>query len=116
VHELSIVETLIDQVEREVAASGEKGTVTRLELVIGRLSGVSCDSIRFALEMLAPGTVLEHARVDIAEPKAVCCCRRCGAQCEIDELVSRCPECQGSDVYIEGGRDLILQSIELDDT
>ena len=38
-HELSIVEALIEQVQREVRRAGQKGRVTRLELAIGTLSG-----------------------------------------------------------------------------
>ncbi len=114
-HEVSIVETLIEQVEREVERSGHKGRVTRLELVIGRLSGVNIDSIRFAFEMLAPGTLLEAARVHIDEPKATCCCRSCGARAAVDGLVAQCPACGSGDAFIEGGRDLLLQSIELED-
>ena len=71
-HELAIVEALIEQVRREVHRAGSSGRVTALELAIGRLSGVHCDSLRFAFELLAPGTVVEGAKVDIDEPRAVC--------------------------------------------
>jgi hydrogenase nickel incorporation protein HypA/HybF len=115
VHEVSIVEALIDQVRREVEQSGHDGRVTRLELVVGRLSGVSVDSLRFAFEMLAPGTLVEAAEVEIAEPRAECCCRACGKRTPIDELIVQCPACASPQITIEGGRDLLLQSIELED-
>ena len=79
-HELSIVETLIEQVENEVRQSGHSGEVVGLELVIGRLSGVHVDSIRFAFEILAPGTSLEKAEIRVEEPDAVCRCLACDAQ------------------------------------
>ena len=114
-HELSIVEALIEQVEREVRRAGQKGRINRLELVIGRLSGVHCDSVRFAFDLLAPGTLVEGAKVDISEPRAVCCCRGCGAREEIDQLVSECPRCHSAEITIEEGRQLLLQSIEIED-
>lgn len=114
-HELSIVEALIEQVEKEIQRAGQTGRVTGLDLVIGRLSGVNADSIRFALEMLAPGTVVEAAEVRIAEPYANCRCRSCGEATEVDELVICCPACGSADVYLEGGADLWLQSIELEE-
>ncbi|MGA2033304.1 MAG: hydrogenase maturation nickel metallochaperone HypA [Thermoguttaceae bacterium] len=114
-HELSIVEALIEQIRRELHRSGQSGRVVRVELAIGRLSGVHCDSIRFAFELLSPGTPVEGAQLDISEPKAVCACRACGARQEIDELVIQCPLCQSADISIVEGRDLLLQSIELDD-
>jgi hydrogenase nickel incorporation protein HypA/HybF len=114
-HELSIVEALIEQVQREVQRAGQHGRVQRLELSIGRLSGVSCDSFRFAFELLAPGTLVAEARVSILQPKATCRCHACKAVGEIDEVSVRCPQCGSREVVIEGGRDLVLQSIDLED-
>jgi hydrogenase nickel incorporation protein HypA/HybF len=114
-HELSIAEALIEQVQREVRRAGQKGPVMRLELAIGRLSGVHCDSLRFAFELVSPGTLVEGAKLDIIEPRAVCRCRRCGVAQEIDELVVECPHCHSREISIESGRDLTLQSIELAD-
>lgn len=114
-HELSIVEALIDQVEREVAASGHAGRVTKLDVVIGKLSGVCVDSVRFAFELLAPGTIVESAEMHVDEPQAVCCCAGCGARSEIDELTFQCPACGSEDVSIEGGQEMLLQTIELEE-
>lgn len=114
-HELSIVEALIDQVGRELDRAGQQGRVIRLELSIGRLSGVNCESIRFAFGLVAPGTPLEDADVVIEEPKAVCRCYACDARVEIDDLVVECPQCGDHDITIEGGRELLLQSIEIED-
>jgi len=114
-HELSIVETLIEQAQKEVRRSGHSGRIVRLDLVIGRLAGVSCDSIRFAFDLLSPDTMLEGAEVRITEPKATCCCQACDARVEGDELTVRCPRCGGVGVSFEGGRQLLLESIEIED-
>jgi hydrogenase nickel incorporation protein HypA/HybF len=114
-HELSIIEALIDQVGRELDRAGPHGRVLRLELSIGRLSGVNCESVRFAFGLLAPGTPVEDAEIVIQEPKAVCRCHGCNARTEIDDLVVQCPRCASSDVTIEGGRELVLQSIEVEE-
>ena len=106
-HELSIVEALIDQVGQELDRQGQQGRVLRLELSIGRLSGVNCDSVRFAFGLIAPGTVVEDAEIVIREPKAACRCRACGARTEIDDLVIQCPPCGSDDISIEGGRELL---------
>lgn len=114
-HELSIVDALIDQVEKEVQRSGQQGRITRLDLVIGRLSGVNADSIRFAFTMLAPGTLVAEAALVITEPKAICCCQDCGQQAAIDEISALCPQCGSGHVTIEGGQELVLESIELEE-
>jgi hydrogenase nickel incorporation protein HypA/HybF len=115
-HEVAIADALIAQVEDEVRRAGAAGKVTRLELSIGRLSGVSADALRFALELLAPGTIVESAQVDIRQPNAVCCCAACGARAEIDNVPPHCPSCDARELTIEGGRDMLLESIELEDT
>jgi hydrogenase nickel incorporation protein HypA/HybF len=114
-HELSIVEALIDQVGRELDRSGQEGKVLRVDLSIGRLSGVNADSVRFAFGLLAPGTRVEGAEVEIRQPKAVCHCHTCNSRTEIDDLVLQCPKCASADIAIEGGRELLLQSIEVED-
>jgi len=114
-HELSIVEALVEQVRSEVDRSGREGTIRRVELVIGRLSGVSCDSIRFAFDLLKRDTPLAESDLQIAEPLATCHCRSCNARVEVDEIVLSCPECGGGNITIEGGRELLLQSIEIEE-
>jgi hydrogenase nickel incorporation protein HypA/HybF len=115
-HELSIVEALIDQVKQELDQRNQQGRVLRLELSIGRMSGVYCDAVRFAFGLLTPGTILEGSEIVIHEPKPACRCHACGAKTEIDELVIQCPPCGSNDITIEGGRDLLLQSIEIEDS
>jgi hydrogenase nickel incorporation protein HypA/HybF len=114
-HELSIVEALIGQVEREIARSGAAGRVLRLDLSIGRMAGVNSDSVRFAFEVLSPGTRVEGAELAIDEPAAICICRGCGAESQTDDVFAACPQCGSDEVAIEGGRDMLLESIELED-
>ncbi len=114
-HEISIVDALIEQVQQEVERSGQKGRIVRLELAVGRLAGVSCDSLRFAFELLVPGTPLEQAELHVTEPKATCCCQACKACVEIEEITLQCPECESIEVIMEGGRELLLQSIEIEE-
>ena len=114
-HELAIVEALIDQVGQELDRAGQQGRVLRVELSIGRLSGVLGESVRFAFGLLAPGTRVEDAELVIQEPKAVCRCRACHAESELDDLVVECPRCASTDISIEGGRELLLQSIEIEE-
>jgi hydrogenase nickel incorporation protein HypA/HybF len=114
-HELSIVEALIEQVEKEIDRGGHRGRVARLDLAIGRLSGVSVDSIRFAFQLLAPGTVVERAEIHVERPKAACVCGACGGRTEIEDLVVRCPACRSDRIHIEGGNELLLQTIDLEE-
>ncbi|MFW6169443.1 MAG: hydrogenase maturation nickel metallochaperone HypA [Planctomycetota bacterium] len=112
---MSIVQTLLEQVESEVQGAGHGGPVLSVHLVIGRLSGVHVDAIRFAFELLAPDSIARDAELVVDEPRAVLCCHACCFEREIEELHARCTRCGSPDVTIRGGKELLLQSIELED-
>ena len=114
-HELSLCETLIDRAKEEVKRCGPKGRVLGVDVVVGRLSGVHPDSLRWAFERLVPGTILDGARMNVIQSKATCHCHGCEARVEIDELLVECPQCRSANIEIEGGRELLLQSIEIED-
>jgi hydrogenase nickel incorporation protein HypA/HybF len=115
VHELSIIQALIEQVETEVEKAGQAGRVLALDLTVGRLSGVHVDALRFGFEMLSPDSIVEGAELRIAESEALICCHTCGARQPLPEFVLRCPSCGSEQITIEGGQDLLLQTIELED-
>ena len=114
-HEVALVQALIEQVEQEIRRADQRGRVLRLELHVGRLSGASPDALRFAFEVLAPGTLVEQAELAIVEPRAECRCRACGVNTPIEELVVACPQCGSAAITIDGGRELLLQSIQLEE-
>ena len=115
-HELSIAEALIEQVGMELILHPEHGgRVKRLELAVGRLSGVHCDALRFGFQLLTQGTPLEGIELSIRQPAAVSRCRECGTSEEISEIVIACPRCGNPEIVIEQGRELLLETIEIED-
>lgn len=114
-HEMSIVQTLLEQIESEVERSGHTGRILSVHLVVGRLSGVHVDSLRFAFELLSPDTAVGDAELTIDQPRAELACQDCHTVHPTDELASHCPNCGSAHVLIQGGQQLLLQSIELED-
>jgi hydrogenase nickel incorporation protein HypA/HybF len=112
---MSIVQTLLEQIESEVYNSGHGGRVLAVQLVVGRLSGVHVDSLRFAFEVLSPHSIAEHAELKIQQVEAKLVCQHCHARQPTSELLVVCPHCGSGDVTIQGGQELLLQSIELED-
>jgi hydrogenase nickel incorporation protein HypA/HybF len=114
-HELTIASALIQQAGEEVRRAGQSGRVVRLEVQVGRLSGVNPDSLQFAFGLLAAEGGMAGSALAIVQPPAACACRACGTRSEIDQIVVQCPVCGSPEVTIEGGRELLLQSIELEE-
>ncbi len=107
-HELGITQSVVDAVLESV---GEP-RIARLQLEIGKLSGVVPDAVRFCFDIVASGTALEGARLDIVEPSGRGSCRDCGAEFDLDDVIVLC-ECGSADVAVLAGRQLRVRSVEV---
>jgi hydrogenase nickel incorporation protein HypA/HybF len=107
-HELAITESLVDAVTERLP--GHRVTCVRLE--IGALSGVVADSVRFCFDLVTEGTNLDGARLEIAQPPAVCHCRICGKDFEPDGPFALCP-CGSAEVTVVTGQDLKITSVQV---
>ena len=107
-HELAITQSIVDAVTERTGAT-RVGTV-RLE--IGTLSGVVVDSVRFCFELVAAGTPLEGARLEIAEPPGEAHCRTCELTFPTSDLILLCA-CGSADVELLSGSQLSIKSVEV---
>lgn len=107
-HELAITQSVVDAVAARV--NGAK--VRTLTLTIGALSGVVPDSVRFCFDIVAAGTALEGARLEILEPAGGGDCRTCGQHFTLGDAFPLCP-CGSADVEITEGRQLEITSVEV---
>jgi hydrogenase nickel incorporation protein HypA/HybF len=108
-HELAITQAVVDAV---VERTGEAG-VSAVRLEIGKLSGVVPDSVRFCFDLVAEGTPLHGARLEIVEPAGRGRCRDCAARFDVDDPIVLCPGCDSADVEVLAGRDLRIISVEV---
>jgi hydrogenase nickel incorporation protein HypA/HybF len=107
-HELAITEDVVATVAQRIG--GQRVTLVRLE--IGQLTGVVADSVRFCFDLVAEGTSLEGADLEIVEPAAACRCRGCGAEFAPDGPILICP-CGSADVAVLAGQDLRILSVQV---
>lgn len=91
-HELSLAGGILGIVE--AAAQRESfARVRQLHLCVPALAGVEVEALRFALQAVAPGTVIEGAELVIDEPAARARCAACGGMTEVREQARPCPHC-----------------------
>jgi hydrogenase nickel incorporation protein HypA/HybF len=113
-HETSLVQALIGQVDELVASSGG-GLVRCVRLEIGPLSGVEPAFVASAWEQLRTGAGLGETTLMIDEVPLVALCRACKKDFQPVRFCFHCPECGGIENDTVSGEGVILHSIELDD-
>ena len=107
-HELSITRSVV-----AICAEQSKGAkVQRVTLVIGQLSGVMADAVRFCFDICAQGTPVEGARLEIIEPPGLARCRSCGGEVELQMLAARC-SCGSANLQMLSGDELTVREMEV---
>jgi len=114
-HELSIAMSLVEIATEEVGRLGD----VRIEAVhvrLGPLSGVVEDALRFSFDLVAEGTAIDGARLEIEHvPLAVHCpqCHEIRHPASIQHL--HCPVCDTPTPDIVRGKELELFALEVRD-
>jgi hydrogenase nickel incorporation protein HypA/HybF len=110
-HELSIADSVVRIAGRQ--ADGRR--VTRVQMKVGYLRQVVPSSLAFGFELLAEGTPVEGAELEIEQVPAEGRCRGCGLEGRLDGFPLLCPGCGGFDLEILKGEELIVESLELEE-
>lgn len=72
-------------------------------------------ALRFALESLAPGTVLDGALIEIEEPPGQAWCMGCAQTVAIAQRGDACPACGSYQLQPTGGMELRVIDMRVSD-
>jgi len=112
-HEQSIVESLlalaIKNAEKEKASK-----ILRIYLVVGELSGVVDESVDFYFSLLSKDTIAAQASLFFTYVPARLRCRNCNMIFSPKNFDFHCPQCKKEQVEIMGGRELYIDSMEVE--
>jgi hydrogenase nickel incorporation protein HypA/HybF len=113
-HELSIAQALVDQVE-EARTSNGGGRVIAVEVRIGTWRLVVPEILGGYYELLTRGTPLEGSRLEIESVAASAHCGKCGRVFPVQEAWVVCPDCASLGATLLSGQELSLVGVELED-
>ena len=113
-HELSIAASIVDAVT-ETAAAYPGARVREVRLRVGALASVIEDSLKFCWGVTTEGTPLAEAKLVVNMLPVVIRCESCGVDEQISVHSFRCPRCGGPAADIRQGRELEIESIEIDE-
>jgi hydrogenase nickel incorporation protein HypA/HybF len=114
-HELSIASSIVDAVT-ESAAAYPGARVQEVRLRVGALASVIEDSLQFCWGITVEGTPLAGSKLVVHIQPVVAHCEACGQDGELPSLQSfRCPHCGEPVTDLRHGRELEIESIEIED-
>lgn len=111
-HELSVTESMLGVVLRHAQANNAT-KVTRINMVMGEMSTVMEDSVRFYFEIIGKDTIAQDAELNFRHTKLITKCKDCGKEFEVIEYDFTCPDCKGTQTEIISGREFQVESIEI---
>jgi hydrogenase nickel incorporation protein HypA/HybF len=111
VHEYSLIQSLVERVEVEVAARSASA-VHRLRVRIGEHAGVDVELFKTAYLTFRERTICEHAALDVVMVPVEWACADCGRRVEPGQAL-RCPDCL-SPAQLIAGDEIILERIEME--
>ncbi len=118
-HELSITESIVDAVTATLAAlpdSSRGARVLAVRLRVGALASVVPESLEFCYGIATEGTPLAGSRLVIRVLPVVVHCEPCGLDAEMEGVQSfRCPRCGKPSGDLRQGRELEIDSIEIEE-
>lgn len=113
-HEMGIVASIL---ESAASAAGSAGAqrITEIRISVGELTEVQDFALDFAFESLTPGTMAEGAKLVVNHVGATSRCLMCGVEFPHGRFEIVCPECGNFACEMLTGRELTIDSIEIDD-
>lgn len=113
-HELSIAQEILSIVKQTVDTK-HLGYVKNVKVKIGKLSNILPDSLLFCFDAIKSDTQLKNAELIINQKPVLIECSDCKKISEIEPPVFSCPNCNGINIKMTGGSELIVEEIEVND-
>jgi len=114
-HELSIVESIVDTVTESLAAY-PGARVIEVRLRVGALSAVVEDSLQFCWGIANADTPLAGSRLVVQTVPVTVHCSACGAEEPLQSLQNfRCAKCGAPASDVRQGRELEIEAIEIEE-
>lgn len=113
-HEMGIAEGILGSA---VDAAREAGAVriNEVNVTVGVLTEVMEDALHFAWEAARAGTMAEEATLNVTMLDALSRCNECGGEFGHDRFSgTQCPTCGSYFVELLTGRELKIDSIDID--
>ena len=110
-HELTVTKSILSIVLQK-AQEVKTQKITKVDLLVGRLTGYMPECIQLQFDILSHNTAAAGAKLSFHQPLAKLHCRRCNRDYTSDSLDLVCPGCHTLEIDILSGLELYVESME----
>jgi hydrogenase nickel incorporation protein HypA/HybF len=112
-HEVALVNAIVDTVEKEAAAKKAR-RVKWIKIRFNSLTSHSADHVRFSFDIAKTyHPIIRNAQLKLHELDPLLLCN-CGNEFHGHHLPDVCPKCGSLDVKAVNSTDLVLESFEIE--
>ena len=112
-HEFSITQSILD-IALERAGEDQASRITKINVTLGDLSGISEECVQFYFDFLSKDTIAAEASLAFDKVPTQLRCRECGTTFSPDDSAWLCPGCKEQKIDIIFGRECYINSIEVE--
>jgi len=112
-HEASITESMLS-LALEKAKEAKADKITRINLIMGELSGVVPECVQFYFDAISKNTMAEGAKLNFEIKPTQIRCRKCQNVFTPADHKWTCPQCNETSVEITSGRECYMESLEVE--
>ena len=113
VHEVGIIQSVLDLAEALARQNGAT-RILEIRMRVGRMTGIVPEALEHAFVVLRQGSMAETARLAAEFVPGVFWCQACAAEFESDDLVGGCPTCKEPSFDLRRGREMAVESLEVE--
>lgn len=113
-HEFAICEQLVATVLAELAQLTPPRKLVSVGIAVGGMQQVVPESMEMAFDALTQDTPAAGAKLEMRRTPVVIDCRACNWHGEVRPNLIRCPQCSAGDVAVISGKEMYLESMEVE--
>jgi hydrogenase nickel incorporation protein HypA/HybF len=113
-HEFSLAVEVIKLSQNE-ADKNHARRVSEITIEVGNMSGVEADAFESALRLLAEGSIIAEASLNLIKTKGTGRCIACNIDFEMNKRMDTCPKCSSFPSEIKGGNEFRVVSLLIED-
>jgi hydrogenase nickel incorporation protein HypA/HybF len=110
---MALCESVVRTIEEQAAEHAFKKVKT-VWLEIGQLSTAEPDSMEFCFPIVAKGTLVEGAKLEIIRTPGEAWCLDCNLPVPVAARFDPCPKCNGHSLHLRQGDELRIKELEVE--